>query len=56
MYGRGTAEDEAEQDQPCQAVHSPRLDHNLHQTTVPYSTTADDGNGIDTVETLHPSR
>jgi len=53
MDGRGTAEDEAEQDQPCQAVHSPRLDHNLYQTTVPHCTMADDG--IDTVETLHPS-
>lgn len=38
--GRGAGDNEAEQDQPCEAVHSTRLDEDLQKTMVPCSTAA----------------
>jgi len=54
MRGRGTGDNEAEQNQPCEAVHSTRLDDHLQQTAVPLPATADHGGqGVETLRLSH---
>ena len=52
MRGTGSGSIKAEQNQPCEAVHSARFDEDLQQATVSRPTFADYGTASKTSETV----